>query len=179
MEPVSCVWWACGPATYRSTEAPVAIGFRRGARDTYAEYESPTLHRKQAWCMHVTRGSTQHRYTEIPRLPCNRKPSFWTSRTSRPHAIMQTRGGARKRVHDSGHPPTNESARGTGVGDGSLPLVSALDGAVACHLARRWIWVRAAPQGLVELFLRLHWLASRPTSQWVVCRHPGLRVPLS
>jgi len=48
-----------GPATYRSTEAPVAIGFRRGARDTYAEYESPTLHRKQAWCMHVTRGSTR------------------------------------------------------------------------------------------------------------------------
>jgi hypothetical protein len=26
---------------------------------------------------------------------------------------MQTRGGARKRVHDSGHPPTHESARGT------------------------------------------------------------------
>jgi hypothetical protein len=113
---VEPVFGGLGPATYRSAEAPVVSEVRRGARDTYAEYESPTLYRQKWWCMHGTRGSTHTVTRNSPSVPpATKKPSFRTSRTSRPHAIMQTRGGARKRVHDSGHPPTHESARGTGA----------------------------------------------------------------
>jgi hypothetical protein len=93
---VEPVFGGPGPATYRSTEAP-SIGFRRGARDTYTEYESPTLHRKRAWCMHVTRGSTQHRYTEIPRTPYNQKPSFWTCLLERAARARSCRRAAEHR----------------------------------------------------------------------------------
>ena len=54
--------------------------------------------------MHVTRGSTQHRYTEIPRPPLQPKTKLLDvrARSSRPRAIMQTRRGAQKRGRDSG-----------------------------------------------------------------------------
>ena len=99
---VEPVFGGLGPATYRSAEAPVVSEVRRGAsgyvrrvRITDPLPPKVVVHAPDTW-QHT------YRYTEFPVPPATKKPSFRTSRTSRPHAIMQTRGGARKRVHDSG-----------------------------------------------------------------------------
>lgn len=110
----ACVWgaWArnvsIGRGTRRFRSQKRGEGYVRRVRITDPLPPKVVVHARDTW-QHT------YRYTEFPVPPATKKPSFRTSRTSRPHAIMQTRGGARKRVHDSGHPPTHESARGTGA----------------------------------------------------------------
>ncbi len=63
----ACVWgaWARNVSIGRGTRRLVSEE-GRGIR-TRVRITDPTP--QSAWCMHVTRGSTQHRYTEIPRPP--------------------------------------------------------------------------------------------------------------
>jgi hypothetical protein len=94
---VEPVFGGLGPATYRSAEAPVVSEVRRGARDTYAEYESPTLCRKQWWCMHGTRGST---HTVTRNSPSPLQPKNQAS--GRLERAARTRSCRRAAEHGSG-----------------------------------------------------------------------------
>jgi hypothetical protein len=106
---VEPVFGGLGPATYRSAEAPVVSEVRRGARDTYAEYESPTLYRQKWWCMHGTRGST---HTVTRNSPSPLQPKNQAS--GRLERAARTRSCRRAAEHGSGfmilatHPPTNQ-----------------------------------------------------------------------
>jgi hypothetical protein len=97
----ACVWgaWArnvsIGRGTRRFRSQKRGEGYVRRVRITDPLPPKVVVHARDTW-QHT------YRYTEFPVPPATKKPSFRTSRTSRPHAIMQTRGGARKRVHDSG-----------------------------------------------------------------------------
>jgi hypothetical protein len=91
-----------------------SVGFRRGARDTYAEYESPTLHRNQAWCMHV---DTWQHTTPLH----GNSPSPATEKTKLLDVLLERAARARScrraAEHGSGvmilatHPPTNHRGR--------------------------------------------------------------------
>ena len=106
---VEPVFGGLGPATYRSAEAPVVSEVRRGTRDTYAEYESPTLYRQKWWCMHGTRGST---HTVTRNSPSPLRPKNQAS--GRLERAARTRSCRRAAEHGSGfmilatHPPTNQ-----------------------------------------------------------------------
>ena len=109
MEPV---FGGPGPATYRSTEAPVDWFQKRGegyvhrVRITDPTSQTGVVHARDTW-QHTT-----PLHGNSPSLQPKTKLLDVLARTSRPRAIMQTRRGAQKRGRDSGHPPTHESKRG-------------------------------------------------------------------
>jgi hypothetical protein len=110
---VEPVFGGPGPATYRSTEAPVDWFQKRGERYVHrVRITDPTpqagvVHARDTW-QHTT---PLHGNSPSPLQPKTKLLDV-LARTSRPRAIMQTRRGAQKRGRDSGHPPTNESQKG-------------------------------------------------------------------
>ena len=106
---VEPVFGGPGPATYRSTEAPVDWFQKRG--EGYVHRVRITDPTSQAGVVHA-RDTWQHTtplHGNSPSLQPKTKLLDVLARTSRPRAIMQTRRGAQKRGRDSGHPPTHES----------------------------------------------------------------------
>jgi hypothetical protein len=105
----ACVWgaWArnvsIGRGTRRFRSQKRGEGYVRRVRITDPLPQTVVVHARDTW-QHT------YRYTEFPVPPATKKPSFRTSRTSRPHAIICRRAAE----HGSGfmilatHPPTNQ-----------------------------------------------------------------------